>query len=77
MDAGERLADEAPFAFGLVRFEPPVEPGERGRRPWSTQLEIERADRLEPGDSFVTLAARQRMLGERKQRHRGQLLGRG
>ena len=46
-----------------------------GRGPRS--CEIERPDRVEPGEPLVALAAGQRMLGERQQRHRRQLLGRG
>ena len=77
MNAGQAFPNKAPFAFGLIGLEPSIEPGDRRRRSWPAQLEVQRPDGLQPGETLVALAASQRMLGERKQWHRCEVLGRG
>ena len=62
-----------PRAFACEMLVEPVEPGARAR---TAQREVERAHRVEPAEPLVALAADQRMLEQRQQRHRRKFLGR-
>ena len=54
-----------------------VEPVEARARARAAQRQVERANRVEPGEPLVPFPADQRMLEQGQQRDRRQILGRG
>ena len=63
----------SPFPQAAKR---PVEAGEARRRTRPAKLQVQRANRVEPGEPLVALPADQRVLGDRKQGDGRKLLGR-
>ena len=67
--AVRRAFNPRPNALPLARgAEMRVETGEPGRRPWTAELEVQLAHRIEPGKPLFALSAHQRMLEQRQQR---------